>query len=119
MKHTVATFFATLTLLGAALSAHAQVQFTNGNKLLRFFNGSEVEVTYAMGYVIAVADTQSGTTVCVPENTEVGQITDVVKRELTRLPEYRHMDADVMVRSILKATYPCASKKRTPGGTSL
>lgn len=115
MKRTIAT----LALLGAALSAHAQVQFTDGNKLLRFFAGSDHEQTYAMGYVVGIADTQSGTTVCIPHGTEVGQVVDVVKRELTGLPEVRHFAADVLVRNILKVTYPCATKKRVPGGTSL
>jgi hypothetical protein len=65
----------------------------------------------AMGYIAGVADTQSGLTVCVPPGqVTLGQMADMVKQMLERIPSERHLSADIFVQAALERRWPCAKK---------
>jgi hypothetical protein len=101
-----------LTLIGLMLScaAHAQqssVLFTGQDLHTRITSNP----VWAYGYISGVADSQSGVTVCIPPNTvTVGQMTDMVKQSLERLPSERHMAADLFVQVTLSNRWPCAKR---------
>ena len=66
----------------------------------------------AMAYIAGVADSQSGVTICIPPNTvTLGQMSDMVKQSLERVPSERHLSADVFVTVTLGNRWPCASKR--------
>ncbi len=66
---------------------------------------------WAYGYISGVADAQSGVTICIPANTvTVGQMGDMVKQTLERLPSERHLSADIFVQVALESRWPCKKK---------
>jgi hypothetical protein len=66
---------------------------------------------WAYGYIAGVADSQSGVTICIPPHTvTVGQMTDMVKQSLERIPSERHLAADVYVQVTLSNRWPCAKR---------
>ena len=65
----------------------------------------------AMGYIAGVADAQSGVTICIPPGqVTLGQMSDMVKQTLERLPSERHMSADIFVQATLEKRWPCAKR---------
>lgn len=65
----------------------------------------------AMGYIAGVADSQSGVTICIPPNmVTLGQMSDMVKQTLERLPSERHLSADIFVQAALEQRFPCKKK---------
>lgn len=65
----------------------------------------------ANGYIAGVADAQSGVTICIPPNTvTLGQMSDMVKQTLERLPSERHLSADIFVQAALEQRFPCKKK---------
>jgi hypothetical protein len=88
-------------------SAHAQqssILFT-GQELLTRMTENRM---WAFGYIAGVADSQSGLTICIPPNTvSVGQMTDMVKSALERVPSERHLAADIYVQAALSNRWPC------------
>ena len=65
----------------------------------------------ANGYIAGVHDSQSGITICVPPNTvTLGQMSDMVKQLLERVPSERHLPADIFVQGALSDRWPCAKK---------
>ena len=65
----------------------------------------------AMAYIAGVADTQSGVTICIPpRQVTLGQMADMVKQTLERLPADRHLPADIFVEASLSGRWPCAKK---------
>lgn len=65
----------------------------------------------ANGYIAGVADAQSGVTICIPPNTvTLGQMSDMVKQTLERLPSERHLSADIFVQVALEQRFPCKKK---------
>ena len=65
----------------------------------------------AMGYIAGVADSQSGVTICIPPGqVTLGQMADMVKQALERVPSERHTSADIYVQVALEGRWPCAKK---------
>jgi len=65
----------------------------------------------ANGYIAGVADAYSGVTICIPPNTvTLGQMSDMVKQTLERVPSERHLPAEVFVQAALSKRWPCAKK---------
>ena len=97
-----------LSLLGAA--AHAQpssILYTGQDLYVRLTSSPAL----ASGYIAGVHDSQSGVTICIPPNTvTLGQMGDMVKQTLERLPSERHLPADAFVQAALSKRWPCAKK---------
>ena len=97
-------------LTAASLSAHAQsgsILFS-GQELYTRLTGNPVMVH---GYVAGVADSQSGVTICIPPGqVTLGQMVDMVKQTLERLPSERHLSADIFVQVALEQRFPCKKK---------
>jgi hypothetical protein len=101
-----------LLVLAAMLctSAHAQPSSTlfSGQELYTRLTSMPV---WAYGYISGVADSQSGVTICIPPNTvTVGQMGDMVKQMLERVPSERHLPADAFIQAALSLRWPCAKK---------
>ena len=80
-----------------------------GQELLNRFNNDRLS---ALAYIAGVADSQSGVTVCIPPNTvTLGQMADMVKQSLDRVPSERHLAADVYVTVTLGNRWPCNNKR--------
>jgi hypothetical protein len=91
-------------------SAHAQQSsiLITGQELLARMADNRM---WVFGYVAGVADSQSGVTICIPPNTvTVGQMTDMVKQTLERIPSERHLAADDYVSVTLSNRWPCAKR---------
>ena len=103
-------------LLIAALmcgTAHAQPSSTmyTGQDLYDRLKNSPA---LANGYIAGVHDTQSGLTICIPAGrVTLGQMSDMVKQTLERLPSERHMSADIFVQVALEERWPCAKKGKS------
>ena len=98
-----------LTLLLAATSAHAE--FVTGNKLFENMASTDAtRRTFALAYVAGVHDAGRGILHCSPESITVGQVNDMTKQLLERLPAERHLSADQFVIGVLQEAYPCAQK---------
>ena len=99
-----------LTALALSSSAHAQpssVLYT-GQDLYNRFTSDRVT---ALAYIAGVADSQSGVTICIPPGqVTLGQLGDMVKQTLERVPSERHMSADIYVQASLERRWPCAKK---------
>lgn len=104
---------ALLTLALLCGSAHAE--FIDGNKLLSDMNGSHGMQMSALGYVMGVADTLQGVTVCAPPSVTSGQMRDMVFNYLTNTPAVRHLSGDSIVTHVLKSVWPCANQRRGTG----
>ena len=99
-----------ILLLMFCASAHAQ----NGSIL---YSGQDLYTritsnpALANGYIAGVHDAQSGVTICIPPNTvTLGQMSDMVKQTLERLPSERHLSADIFVQATLEKRWPCAKR---------
>lgn len=101
-----------LLLIGLLLScsAHAQqssILYTGQDLYTRMTSSPAL----ANGYIAGVADALSGVTVCIPPNTvTLGQMVDMVKQSLERVPSERHLAADVYVSVTLSNRWPCAKR---------
>jgi hypothetical protein len=98
-------------LLAAILPAQAQPSsiLYSGQELLNRFNNDRLS---ALAYIAGVADSQSGVTVCIPPGqVTLGQMADMVKQSLERVPSERHMAADVYVQVTLSSRWPCNNKR--------
>jgi hypothetical protein len=101
-----------LLILAAMLctSAHAQPSsiLYSGQELYNRLNNDRLS---AMGYIAGVADSMSGITICIPPGqVMLGQMADMVKQSLERLPSERHLSADIFVQATLEKRWPCAKK---------
>ena len=99
-------------LIFAVLCSGAQAQqsstFYTGQDLLNKFSSDRLSV---LAYIAGVADSQSGITICIPPGrVTLGQMADMVKQTLERVPSERHMSADIYVQVALEARWPCAKK---------
>jgi hypothetical protein len=98
-----------LTLIGLMLSccAHAQqssILYT-GQELHSKFSSDRAT---ALAYIAGVADSQSGVTICIPPGqVTLGQMGDMVRQSLERVPSERHLAADVYVQVTLSNRWPC------------
>jgi hypothetical protein len=90
--------------------AHAQPSSTlySGQELYNKLSNDRLS---AMGYIAGVADSLSGVTICIPPGqVMLGQMADMVKQSLERLPSERHLSADIFVQATLEKRWPCAKK---------
>jgi hypothetical protein len=100
-------------ILFALLCANAQAQpssilYTGQDLFTRFTND---RVT-ALAYIAGVADSQSGVTICIPPGqVTLGQMGDMVRQSLERIPSERHLAADVYVTVTLGNRWPCNNKR--------
>lgn len=98
-------------LLTAALlcgAAQAQSILYSGQDLYDRMTSNPV---LANGYIAGVADSQSGVTICIPPSqVTLGQMSDMVKQTLERIPSERHLSADLYVRATLEKRWPCAKR---------
>jgi hypothetical protein len=97
----------TALLCTGARAQQSSILFT-GQELLTRLGSMPV---WAYGYIAGVADSQSGVTVCIPPGqVTVGQMADMVKQTLERIPSERHLAADVYVSVTLSNRWPCAKR---------
>lgn len=105
MKHTLFAL-----VLAAAIPAQAQqssIMYTGQDLLNRMASSPAL----ANGYIAGVADSQSGVTICIPPGTvTLGQMSDMVKQSLERVPSERHLAADIYVQVTLSNRWPCAKR---------
>ena len=94
----------------ACASAQAQqssILFTGQDLYTRLTNNPAI----ANGYIAGVADAHSGVTICIPPGiVTLGQMADMVKQTLERVPSERHLAADLYVQATLERRWPCAKK---------
>ena len=97
-----------LSLLGAAAHAQPSSILYSGQELYNKLTNDRLS---AMGYIAGVADAQSGVTICIPPGqVTLGQMADMVKQTLERLPSERHLSADIFVQATLEKRWPCAKR---------
>lgn len=112
----------TFAALAVSLITHGSSSlagsFVNGNGLLEMCTVDREDALYfqkvarCSGYVAGIADALANNPVnryraCLPKQATVGQITDVVKLQLERHPELRHMAAAGLVAEALSIAFPC------------
>lgn len=103
--------FLILAAWAAVLPAQAQQSsvLITGQELLTRMNNN---MMWVYGYVAGVADSQSGVTVCIPPGqVTVGQMTDMVRQSLERVPSERHLAADIYVQVTLSNRWPCNNRR--------
>ena len=80
-----------------------------GQELLNRLSDDRIS---ALAYIAGVADSQSGITVCIPpRQVTLGQMADMVKQTLERVPSERHIAADIYVQATLSNRWPCNNKR--------
>jgi len=99
----------TALLCGGAHAQQGSVLYTGQDLYTRFSSDRAT----ALAYIAGVADSQSGVTICIPPGQiTLGQMGDMVKQALERVPSERHMSADIYVQVALENRWPCAKKGR-------
>jgi hypothetical protein len=102
-----------LLIIAAVLcsGAHAQpssILYT-GQELFTKFSSDRAT---ALAYIAGVADSQSGVTICIPPGqVTLGQMGDMVRQSLDRVPSERHVAADIYVQATLSNRWPCNNRK--------
>lgn len=67
---------------------------------------------FVLAYIAGVADSQSGVTICIPPGqVTLGQMGDMVRQSLDRVPSERHLAADVYVQVTLSNRWPCNNRR--------
>jgi len=98
-------------LIGLVLSCSAHAQFKTGNKLYeQITSSSQMDQMNAIGYVTGVADTLQLALVCAPASINAGQLLDMTKQYLERVPARRHLAADSLILEVLRAAWPCKER---------
>lgn len=98
--------------LAALLCAGAQAQPSSilytGQEL---YNRMSSDRVTALAYIAGVHDSQSGVSICIPPGqVTLGQMSDMVKQTLERVPSERHLSADIYVQATLEKRWPCTKK---------
>ena len=105
-KHILATLL--------AASTAAQASWYDGNDLHKFFNANDaVSRGFILGFVTGIASAWDNDLFCLPANVTPGQLSDVVRSRLNRIPEQRHKGAEIIVAAALVVAYPCSDKPST------
>lgn len=66
--------------------------------------------SFAIGYAVGIADVLLVThaeTICIPANSDSGQIVEVVCKYVVENPKERHRNARVLVVNALREAFPC------------
>jgi hypothetical protein len=95
-------------LCGGAHAQPSSILYT-GQELFTKFSSDRAT---ALAYIAGVADSQSGVTICIPPGqVTLGQMGDMVKQSLDRVPSERHVAADIYVQATLSNRWPCNNRK--------
>ena len=102
-----------LLLAGALLCSSAHAQFFTGNDLLTRLNSdSAIDRTLGTGFIMGVYDATHSAIHCPPENVTVGQVKDMVLKNLQKGAEARHFAAEAFVTYTLNSAWPCPKKSK-------
>ncbi len=106
-----------LVILVLLFSAPAYAKYTTLNNLLKYMESdSPVLSTYAIGYVIGLADQLSGEEqICIPVGTKALHVAQTIKKRLETVPtDMRYLSAGPLVLASLQDMYPCKDVKYQP-----
>lgn len=102
-----------ILLVASLLCTGAQAQFFTGNDLLTRLNSdSNIDKSIATGFIMGVYDATHSAIHCPPENVTVGQVKDMVIKNLHKGAEARHLAAEAFVTYTLNAAWPCPKKSK-------
>lgn len=98
-----------LVALAITCCGGAHAEFWDGNELFARMteDGTFYKKGTAMGYVLGVYDALQGITHCPPGNVSAGQVYDMVKLHLEKIPAARHLPASSHVEYVLTKAWPC------------
>ena len=100
-----------LILAAWAVVLPAQAQFKTGNKLYeQITSSSQMEQMNAIGYVMGVSDALQWALVCAPSTVNAGQMVDMTRLYIERVPARRHLAADTLIMEVLRAAWPCKER---------
>lgn len=91
-------------LMAGIGNVQAAKVFYDGNKWLG------VTPVEQLAYVLGIVDSHTSLkqdVFCAPDNVTAGQVTDIVKKNLTNHPEDRHLSASSLVLYSLQKAFPC------------
>jgi hypothetical protein len=95
-------------LCGGAQAQQSSILYTGQDLHTRFTSDRAM----ALAYIAGVADSQSGVTICIPPGqVTLGQMGDMVRQSLERIPSERHLSADVYVQVTLSNRWPCNNRR--------
>ena len=96
-----------LSVVVPAQAQQSSIMYTGQDLLNRMSSNP----TIANGYIAGVHDSQAGVTICIPPGTvTLGQMSDMVRQTLERVPSERHIPADVYVQATLSNRWQCAKR---------
>ncbi len=99
--------------LGMIFPAHAakSIRFLTASELQASLLSAQEDVRYSgRNYIMGVVDTlmlTKSSPICMQEQTEINQITDLVILQLQQRPELLRYNAASVVREVMVANYPC------------
>jgi hypothetical protein len=103
-----AALIITAIFCGGVQAQPSSILFTGQELYTRILN----DRTWALAYIAGVADSQSGVTICIPGGqVTLGQMGDMVRQSLERVPSERHLAADIYVQATLSNRWPCNNKR--------
>ena len=106
MKH--ATLILTALMCANTHAQPSSILYTGQDLFTRF----TTDRVTALAYIAGVADSQSGVIICIPPGqVTLGQMGDMVRQSLERIPSERHLSADVYVQVTLSNRWPCNNKR--------
>jgi hypothetical protein len=95
-------------LCGGAQAQQSSILYTGQDLHTRFSSDRAT----ALAYIAGVADSQSGVTICIPPGqVTLGQMGDMVRQSLERIPSERHLAADIYVQVTLSNRWPCNNRR--------
>lgn len=94
--------------LALCVAGQARADFWDVNRMMENMNSdSQVLRTAATAYIMGVHDAGNSIVFCSPRTVTGGQVRDVVRYFVERMPEVRESHAAVVVTTILKTHWPC------------
>jgi hypothetical protein len=95
----------------AYVDAAQSIRFLTAAELQSSLLSPQEDIRYSgRNYIMGVVDTlmlMKSAPVCMNENTEIHQITELVVLQLQRRPELMRYNAASVVREIMVANFPC------------
>jgi hypothetical protein len=101
-----------ITLIIALVTFNASAEFVSGAQLLEMMNGTPIEQSIAMGYVIGATDAGTGEVVCLSNSVTPKQIYDASKKFIEMNIEHGAKSADSFVLGMLTRAFPCDKKQK-------
>jgi hypothetical protein len=102
-----------LLCIGFVTSAHAakSIRFLTASELQSSLLSLQEDVRFSgRNYIMGVVDTLmlvKSASICMQENTEINQISELVVLQLQQRPELMRYNAASVVREIMVANFPC------------